>query len=62
MPVEAAQQIQKEMQINWGLKPEDLLAILILLIVTLGITTYFQYIITSGLENAEYISIWLASP
>ncbi len=57
-----AEAIQKEKQMNWGIKLEDFLSILVLLIVTLGIAAYLQYIITNGLENAEYISKCLISP
>jgi len=47
---------------NWGIKLEDLLAVLILLIMTLGIAAYLQFIITSGLNNAAYISQWRIFP
>lgn len=57
-----AEAIQKEKQMNWSIKLEDFLSILVLLIVTLGIAAYLQYIITNGLENAEYISKCLVSP
>jgi len=43
---------------NWRIKAEDLLAILILVILTLGIALYLQFIIRSGLYNAEEISQW----
>jgi len=46
------------MRINWRIKAEDLLAILILVILTLGIALYLQFIIMSGLYNAEEISRW----
>ncbi|MDD1748483.1 MAG: hypothetical protein LUO89_01270 [Methanothrix sp.] len=62
MATETIHNIQKEKQMNWGIKLEDLLSILVLLIMTLGIATYLQYIISNGLENAEYISKWLVSP
>ena len=58
MSLEAPQQIQKKMRINWRIKAEDLLAILILVILTLGIALYLQFIIMSGLYNAEEISLW----
>ncbi|MFZ2470755.1 MAG: hypothetical protein WAW52_02310 [Methanothrix sp.] len=61
MAIEAPQMTQKEMQMNWGIKSEDLLSILVLLILTLVIAAYLQYIITSGLKNAEDITSWLSS-
>ncbi len=60
MPVEAPQQTRKEMNMNWGLKAEDLLAVLILLILTLAIAAYLQFIIMSGLNNADEIGRYTA--
>ena len=62
MPVEALKQTRKEMDINWGLKAEDLLAVLILLILTLAVAAYLQFIIISGLNNADEIGQWAILP
>ncbi|HNX39771.1 MAG TPA: hypothetical protein PKK11_04245 [Methanothrix sp.] len=62
MPDGVPQQVHRERQMNWGIKLEDLLAVLILLIMTLGIAAYLQFIITSGLNNAAYISQWRIFP
>jgi hypothetical protein len=62
MQAEVTAQIQREMQTGWRIGLEDLLAFLILLLVALGATAYFQHLIASGLENAEYISTWFARP
>jgi hypothetical protein len=62
MIAEATQQIQRERQMGWGIGREDLLAFLVLLLVTLGAAAYFQHLFVSGLENVEYISSWLARP
>jgi hypothetical protein len=62
MPVGAPQQTQKEMHMNWGLKAEDLLAVLILLILTLAVAAYLQFIIISGLNNADEIGQWAILP
>ncbi|RQW78238.1 MAG: hypothetical protein EHM14_12530 [Methanothrix sp.] len=53
---------QKENLRNWGLRADDLLAILALLVLTLGATAYVQWMITSCLENAESISAVLTFP
>jgi hypothetical protein len=47
---------------NWGLRADDLLAILALLILTLAATAYIQSMIKSGLENAESIRTVLTLP
>jgi len=47
---------------NWGLRADDLLAILALLILTLAATAYIQSMIKSGLENAESIRAVLTLP
>jgi hypothetical protein len=47
---------------NWGLKAEDLLAVLILLILTLAVAAYLQFIIISGLNNADEIGQWAILP
>jgi hypothetical protein len=57
MPIEATPQIQKEMLMNWSIKPEDILAFFVLLFVTLGATAYLQYLITNVLEYADYINL-----
>ena len=62
MIAEATQQIQREKQMVWGIGREDLLAFLVLLLVTLGAAAYFQHLFASGLENVEYISSWFARP
>jgi hypothetical protein len=62
MQTNATHQIQREMQIGWGIGFEDLLAFLVLLLVTLGVAAYFQHLFVSGLENAEYISSWFVRP
>jgi hypothetical protein len=45
--------VQKGNLMNWGLRVDDLLAILALLILTLAATAYIQSMIRSCLENAE---------
>jgi hypothetical protein len=62
MIAEATQQIQRERQMGRGIGREDLLAFLVLLLVTLGAAAYFQHMFVSGLENVEYISTWFAKP
>ncbi len=52
----------KENLKNWGVKADDLLAILVLLIITLGAAAYVQSMIRSCLENAGYIITGLTSP
>jgi hypothetical protein len=62
MPIGATPHIQKEMLMNLGVKPEDLLAFFVFLFVTLGATAYLQYLITNVLEYADYINMWFVSP
>jgi hypothetical protein len=62
MIAEATQQIQRERQMGWGIGREDILAFLVLLLVTLGAAAYFQHLFSSGLENMEYINSWFARP
>ncbi len=52
----------KENLKNWGVNAYDLLAILVLLILTLGAAAYIQSMIMSCLENAGSIGVGLASP
>jgi hypothetical protein len=50
------------MLMNWGIKPEDILAFFVFLFVTLGATAYLQYLITNVLEYTDYINMWFVSP
>jgi hypothetical protein len=52
----------KENLENWGVNADDLLAILVLLILTLGAAAYVQSMIMSCLENAGSIGVGLTSP
>ena len=52
----------KENLKNWGVNADDLLAILVLLILTLGAAAYIQSMIMSCLENAGSIGVGLTSP
>jgi len=54
--------VRKRNLMNWGLRADDLLAILALLILTLTATAYIQSMIKSGLENAESIRAVLTLP
>jgi hypothetical protein len=47
---------------NWGVNADDLLAILVLLILTLGAAAYIQSMIMSSLENAGSIGVGLTFP
>jgi hypothetical protein len=62
MPIGATPQIQKDMLMNWGIKPEDILAFFVFLFVTLGATAYLQYLIANVLEYTDYINMWFVSP
>jgi hypothetical protein len=52
----------KENQKNWRVKADEFLAILVLLILTLGAAAYIQSMIMSCLENAGSIGVGLTSP
>ncbi|VVB65221.1 Uncharacterised protein [uncultured archaeon] len=47
---------------NWRVNADDLLAILVLSVLTLGAAAYIQSMIMSCLENAGSISVGLTSP
>jgi hypothetical protein len=48
--------------LDWGVNADDLLAILVLLILTLVAAAYVQSMIMSCLENAGSIGLGLTSP
>jgi hypothetical protein len=52
----------KENQKNWRVKADEFLAILVLLILTLGAAAYVQSMVMSCLENAGSIGVVLTSP
>ena len=47
---------------NWGVNADDLLAILVLSVLTLGAAAYIQSMIMICLENAGSIGVGLTSP
>jgi hypothetical protein len=61
MLIGATPQIQKEMLMNLRIRPEDILAFLVFLFVTLGAIAYLQYLIANVLEYADYINMLFVS-